>query len=130
MSMFGLVFFVVIFFSFIYGIGIIGSVVKEPAKQSVSAYQRVITKPDAIRSEYGAYGERFASKDTFGKEPPSGAEQSLMELPKKYQHTDEYQSQLTGFTSNPQNPGSPFGIHGNNQSAYDINSPSGAFKKF
>lgn len=115
---------------FSYALLHIGALIKDKAEKSMAGNPKAVSRVESVRQEYGVFGQKYANKDVRSSEPPSAAQQSLMDLPKKYRDTDEAQSQLTGFAANPQSPGSPFGPHGNNYSLYDINNPSGMSPKF
>ena len=82
----------------------------------------------SIRKDYGEYGRNLSQNYKKYKE-------SLPVVPPGIAQTSSFPGAMpdvkTGFASNPSHKtlDDPSGVHGNNYSVFDINSPSGPFSK-
>jgi len=99
-----------------------------PPSLQPSFYQilKRAANPNSIRQDYGEYGRDFSEDYKKFREanlPKSTADSSF--------YAGETRDVSLGLAANSSQkfPNDPSGIHGNNYSVYDINSPGGPFSQ-
>ena len=88
---------------------------------------QVVARHEDVRQQLGEYGQKYLNPSIIMHKLILPRELFFQKAKGDDDKKAESSSELTGFSSNPKNVSSPFGVHGNNYSLYDINNPSGQF---
>ena len=109
---------------------LLNTVVDIPATQAVSQFLHATFDSRTIRNQYGTYGRKYS--DDYKQYRQEQLEQRSVDrslpIPLASDSSSSDRNPIQN-NSNPKTLNNPQGIHGNNYSLYDINSPTGHLGK-
>ena len=120
----GILLAVVIFYNF----SLLGKAVEGPTKKSISQFIQPVD-PNVIRSQYGEYGRNYREDVHSYKFHQMKSATEIPISTRPISNTIDKHRGTTASSLPTDRLSNPYGIHGNNYSRYDINSPSGFLRK-
>ncbi len=128
--MMGYLVFLLLVLTGFFGFQVFNAPVNELTKESVSQLLKITHGPNTIRGLYGEHGRSYT--DDYKKYRTEQQVKSIVgasQAPNPFYLQKIEASNFAGNPSASPAPSSPYGVHGNNYSLYDINSPTGQFGK-